>query len=121
MLRTQRKNARNVHFVPTKHLEKGQVLKSHKLNGSEKQKLWNLAIKMSKKSGSSKPASYVWPTFDINRCLDSVLRVMASAHASKLTSDIGEEGNLQTSLQRIERKTSGKFDMNRHRMISLSQ
>ena len=46
MLRTQSKNNRNFHFVTTlSHLEEGPVLRSHKFDRSEQQKLWNLAIK----------------------------------------------------------------------------
>ena len=45
MLRTQSKNARNFHFVTTRHLEEEPVLRSHKFNRFEQQKLWNLAIK----------------------------------------------------------------------------
>ena len=45
MLRTQRKNARNFHFVTTRHLEEEPVLRSHKFNRLEQQKFWNLAIK----------------------------------------------------------------------------
>ena len=45
MLRTQRKNARNFHFVTTRHFEEEPVLRSHKFNRFEQQKFWNLAIK----------------------------------------------------------------------------
>ena len=38
-------NARNFYFVTTRHLEEEPVLRSHKFNRFEQQKLWNLAIK----------------------------------------------------------------------------
>ena len=45
MLRTQSKNNRNFHFVTTlRHLEEGPVLRSHKFDRSEQQKLWNLML-----------------------------------------------------------------------------
>ena len=45
MLKTQRKNARNFHFVTTRHLEEEPILRSHKFNRFEQQKFSNLAIK----------------------------------------------------------------------------
>ena len=39
VLRTQSKNTRNFHFVTTRHLKEGPVLRSHKFNRFEQRKI----------------------------------------------------------------------------------